>query len=175
MEKRTNIQIEHKTLKRIGKLKNTKGETNDDVLNRIMDENRKDKYKADMSIGEFLDRLSILLHKTQKIGPSAYPEFIKYVGKFLLEINLSDFDKAIEGFRNLYEINGKIWFLESELRKGYEKELGLQEIGKRALKIRDLNTQRIKEQNRLIESFGGFKNVNPEYWEYLKYKSRKTT
>ena len=163
MENRTNIQIEHETMKRIGKLKLTKGETYDEVLNRMMEDNKKDKYQNDMYIGEFLDRMSILLHKVQKIGPKAYPEFIKYVEKFLLEINLNNFNEAIKGFRSLYGINGKIWHLEADLRKNKEKKLGNAEIGKRAIAIRNWNNKRITIQNNLIEKFGGYPNIKKDH------------
>lgn len=162
MKNRTNIQVEHETLKKIGRFKIT-GETYDEVLNRMMEDNKKDKYQNDMYIGEFLDRMSILLHKVQKIGPNAYPEFIKYVEKFLLEINLSNFNEAIKGFRSLYDINGKIWYLEADLRKNKEKKLGNAEIGKRAIAIRNLNNKRIKEQNRLVKLFGGYPNIKKDH------------
>ena len=34
--------------------------------------------------------------------------------------------------RKMKVINGKIWDLESDIRKGKEKELGLEEVGRRA-------------------------------------------
>jgi len=36
MEQRTNIQIEHKTLERLKKLRITKRETYDEILNRLI-------------------------------------------------------------------------------------------------------------------------------------------
>ncbi len=41
MEQRTNIQIEHKTLEKLKKLRITKRETYDEILNRLMEENAK--------------------------------------------------------------------------------------------------------------------------------------
>ncbi len=41
MEQRTTIQIEHKTLEKLKKLRITKRETYDEILNRLMKENVK--------------------------------------------------------------------------------------------------------------------------------------
>jgi len=117
----------------------------------------------EMNLGEFLDRLSIQLHKTQKIGEESYPEFMKCIEEFLLKIPKENFEEVIKAFRGLYRINGEIWKLESDIRKGKEKELGLQEVGKRALEIRDWNNKRLKVQNNVIEKFGGFKNIKKDH------------
>lgn len=116
-----------------------------------------------MTIGEFIDRISIQLHKVQKIGPESYPEFVKLVEELLLETPSENFEEVIKGLRKLYDINGEIWKLESDLRQGKEKKLGLREVGKRAILIRDKNNKRIAEQNRLIEIFGGFKNIKKDH------------
>lgn len=116
-----------------------------------------------MTIGEFIDRLSILTHKVQKVGEESYPEFIKYVEELLLDTPIEGFEEVIKCFRKLYQINGEIWKKESDIRKGKENELGLEEVGKRALAIRDQNNKRIAEQNRIIGIFGGFKNIKKDH------------
>ena len=116
-----------------------------------------------MTIGEFVDRLSILTHKVQKIGEESYPEFIRYVEELLLKTPIEHIEEFIKSIRTLYEINGQIWVLESDLRKGKEGRLGLKEVGKRAIQIRNWNHKRIAEQNRLINIFGGFKNIKKDH------------
>ena len=116
-----------------------------------------------LNIGEFLDRMSISLHKVQKIGQESYPEFIRFCEELLINIPNENFEEIIGGLRELYEVNGEIWNLESDLRKGKERELGLQEVGRRALLIRDWNGKRITIQNKLIEKFGGFKNIKKDH------------
>jgi len=60
----------------------------------------------------------------------------------------------------LYDINGKIWDLESDIRKGKEGELGLEEVGRRAIMIRELNKKRISVKNQITEETNmGFKDV----------------
>jgi len=124
------------------------------------------------NLGEFLDRTSILLHKVQKIGEKSYPEFIKYAEELLLELPEENFTEVIRGFRRLYNINGKIWELEYNIRMGEEKTLGYEEVGRRAIKIRNLNNERLKIQNEMIENFGGYRNPNVEYWQEEKLKRK---
>ena len=62
--------------------------------------------------------------------------------------------------------NMKIWNLESEIRECKEEELGLEEIGRRALMIRDLNRERIalkNELNRLHDTENFFKEVKVKH------------
>ena len=117
----------------------------------------------EMTRGEFIDRLSIQMHKVQKIGPESYPEFVKLTEELLLETPIDKFEENIKTFRELYRINGDIWKLESDLRKGKEKKLGLEEVGRRAILIRNINNKRIAEQNRIVKIFGGFKNIKKDH------------
>jgi hypothetical protein len=48
---------------------------------------------------------------------------------------------------DLLRINFAIWNLEADIRKGREGDLGLEEVGRRALEIRNLNRQRIEIKN----------------------------
>ena len=54
----------------------------------------------------------------------------------------------------LYKIHEAIWGLESELKSGKEQELPLEEIGRRAIQIRDWNNKRIKLKNSIAEILG---------------------
>jgi len=50
--------------------------------------------------------------------------------------------------------------LESDIRGGKENLLGLEEVGRRAIMIRDLNKKRVALRNKIIEETGiGFKDV----------------
>ena len=64
---------------------------------------------------------------------------------------VKDFDACL---KNLYQLNGSIWDLESDIRKGKEGSLGLEEVGRRALAIRDLNGMRILQKNKIASLFG---------------------
>jgi hypothetical protein len=54
----------------------------------------------------------------------------------------------------LYSIHENIWNLESDLKSGLEERLSLEEIGRRAIKIRDWNNKRIKLKNIMAEKLG---------------------
>ncbi len=114
----------------------------------------------EMPLAEVLDRLSILKLKIERINE---PHLKK-------ELNV--FNEAIQKFKNkgikikdnwlndLYKINAKIWDLEADIRKGKENELGLEEVGRRAILIRNLNKERVSIKNKIIEETGiGFKDV----------------
>ena len=117
----------------------------------------------EMTIGEFTDKISIQLHKVEKIGEKSYPEYIHLTEELLLKTPMKNIEEMVKSIRALYKINGEIWKLESDLRQGKEKKLGLKEIGKRAIEIRNKNHKRIAEQNRLIEICGGFKNIKKDH------------
>jgi len=59
-----------------------------------------------------------------------------------------------ELYEELKDIHRQIWALETELKSGREQELALEEIGRRAITIRDKNNQRIKVKNAIAEQLG---------------------
>ncbi len=114
----------------------------------------------EMPVSEILDRFSIIKLKIERIGePHLQRE------KIALEKAIKEFkEKGIEikqkWIDELYKINKKIWDLESDIRKGKEKELGLEEVGKRAIAIRENNKKRVALKNEIAEQTGsGFKDV----------------
>ncbi len=60
--------------------------------------------------------------------------------------------------------NIKISILEADIRQGKEVELGLEEVGRRALKIRDINRERVALKNALKDIFNdGFKDFKVKH------------
>jgi len=60
--------------------------------------------------------------------------------------------------------NIKISILESDIRKGKEDELGLEEVGRRALQIRDINGERVALKNTLKDIFkDGFTDIKVKH------------
>jgi len=60
--------------------------------------------------------------------------------------------------------NIKISTLEADIRQGKEAELGLEEVGRRALQIRDINKERVALKNALKDIFkDGFKDVKVKH------------
>jgi hypothetical protein len=112
-----------------------------------------------MPISEILDRYSIAILKKERANAENEQE-------------IQDLNDEIDNYRNqspelidrkiqqLIEINGKIWDLESDIRKGKEGELGLEEVGRRAILIRGLNKIRVGYKNEIVEVFNeGYKDI----------------
>lgn len=101
--------------------------------------------------GDLYDRYTIELLKRDRANADN--------GDFLLEL-LTEIKKRgpelSQYVQELYTVNGKIWDLESDIRRGKEGELGLEEVGRRALQIRDLNSIRISIKNYISEEFEEF-------------------
>ena len=62
-----------------------------------------------------------------------------------------DLDKIGDLYAQLVQVHTKIWQLEAKLREGRDQELGLEEIGRRAIAIRDWNNKRINIRNRIAD------------------------
>ena len=77
------------------------------------------KILVEISVGELLDKISILEIKKEKIKD---PNKIKYINdeynvlKEQLEKNVKSDDKLNNHFKNLKEINSKLWIIEDEKR-----------------------------------------------------------
>jgi hypothetical protein len=108
-------------------------------------------------LSEILDRRSILLLKIER-GPR--DEAVKRAADALwaaaFAFGYRDVVAIVLWAKRLKEINGKIWDLEAGIRRGAEGELGLEEVGRRALQIRDLNRIRVGLKNEVAHAVGEF-------------------
>ena len=95
---------------------------------------------------ELLDRLAIAEIKFQRTAANA--EELEWYQKQSASYNMSLVKRE---FDQLKDIHNKIWRLESELKSGVEQQLALEEIGRRAIAIRDLNNRRICLKNTMAE------------------------
>ena len=110
-----------------------------------------------MYISEVLDRLSILKLKSERSDVDVSDEINTY------SIHAEEYKDYNTYLDRLKEVNGLIWDLESDIRRGKENELGLEEVGRRAIKIRNLNGKRVAIKNEISKKFNeGFleKKVN---------------
>lgn len=103
--------------------------------------------------------------KVERLG---HPESIKE----LQEIKDTLDNKEIKCSGDLIEAickvainNNEIWALEASIRNKKEKILGLKEVGRRALKIRDFNAKRIEAKNKIG-------NLTKTGFKEIKYKHR---
>lgn len=103
-------------------------------------------YKINFPIIELIDRLAIAEVKFKRTG--ANEDELTYYMNQAIQIDLTD---VTDLFTNLVSIHNQIWDLEAELKTGREAELPLEEIGRRAIEIRNWNNQRIRIKNAIAE------------------------
>ncbi len=107
-----------------------------------------------MPISEVADRYSIALLKRERASADNQKEIDT------LHEELITYKDSLEFVLKLKEVNGKIWDLESDIRKGKEAELGLEEVGRRAIAIRELNKIRVGYKNEMVKIYGeGFEDI----------------
>lgn len=109
--------------------------------------------KPTYNLGDVIDRLSILSMKIyfgdeQSISEHRYLE--QSLGSFGID------GKVVTNALRLMFMNRMIWELENEMRNGGEGKLGLEEVGRRAIKIRDFNRKRIEYKNLINQVSKGF-------------------
>ncbi len=107
-----------------------------------------------MPISEIADRYSIALLKKERANADNQLEIDT------LHLELIMYKDCLNFVTKLKEVNGKIWDLESDIRKGKELELGLEEVGRRAIAIRELNKIRVGYKNDMVKIYGeGFEDI----------------
>ena len=95
---------------------------------------------------ELVDRLAIAEVKFKRTKANE-EELLWYMNQ-ALRIDIS---VIVEEYEQLKEIHNKIWELEGLLKTGRESELSLEEIGRRAIAIRDHNNKRVALKNVMAE------------------------
>ena len=95
---------------------------------------------------ELIDRLAIAEVKFQRTGANE-EELLWYKDQALY----IDLGEIVTEYEDLKCIHNEIWNLEAELKSGREAELALEEIGRRAIAIRDHNNKRVALKNAIAE------------------------
>ena len=98
---------------------------------------------------ELLDRLTIAKIKIDK-GLDSQAEYDYYANQ-ARQFDLTSVKSLLD---DLEETHLSIWALESDLRRGLENNLGYEEIGRRAVDIRNYNNQRVNIKNQLADALG---------------------
>ena len=100
---------------------------------------------------ELIDRLCIARVKHARTQGANQVELDWYEDKLRQLPQSVELDKAIQA---MTDIHHAIWDLEWQLKSGVEQMLSLQEIGRRAIAIRDFNNKRIAYKNTVAGIFG---------------------
>jgi len=115
-----------------------------------------------MPLSEILDRYTITKLKSERTDADVSDELKTY----RKEIDNPDYierSSQIASFiEKLYEINGELWDTEGDIRKGVD--MPLEQIGRLALKVRDLNCTRNEIKAEVVDAFSeGFKEIKINY------------
>ena len=114
----------------------------------------------EMPLSEIIDRFTIVRLKVERIKDPALQKELATYAAAIQEYKHKGVVIDESWITQLYDINGKIWDLEFDIRRGQEGKLGLEEVGRRAIAIRELNKQRVAIKNNIAEATGlGFKDV----------------
>ena len=111
-----------------------------------------------MPLSEILDRYTITKLKSERTNEDVSEELKTYKR----EIDNPDYaekSSQIASFIDrLYEINGELWDTEGDIRNGVD--LPLEEVGRLALQVRDLNCKRNEIKAAVVDVFAeGFKEI----------------
>ena len=106
-------------------------------------------------LSELCDRMTILKLKVERLPQDnamveQFAIFSAEVKKQLDQFDDATREKIKAEIAKIYEINGKIWDLEYAIRMGQlDEKRDLEEIGRRAIKIREYNKQRLHHKNNI--------------------------
>lgn len=98
---------------------------------------------------ELVDRYAIAKLKFAKTG--ANQAELHFYQQQVETMNIAAVQKF---FDELCEVHESIWNLESELKSGLEHQLSLEEIGRRAIQIRNFNNRRVELKNTMAKLIG---------------------
>jgi hypothetical protein len=115
-----------------------------------------------MPLSEILDRYTITKLKSERTNEDVFDELRTYKR----EIDNPDYversNQIVSFIDRLYGINGQLWDTEKDIRNGVD--MPLNEVGRLALKVRDLNCKRNEIKAEIVEAFAeGFKEIKINY------------
>ena len=127
------------------------------------------KIIVEVSIGELLDKISILEIKQEKIKD---PEKLKFISdehsvlKDQLDKNVKSDDKLKKLFQSLKEINAKLWVIEDDKRKCEKEKIFTENFIKLSRDVHILNDDRAKIKLKINELTGSKIKEIKEYTSY---------
>lgn len=96
---------------------------------------------------ELLDRYTIAQVKYKKTSGANQAELDFYTEQ-LSELNTDAVSNLIQELADIHET---IWGMEDDFKKCREAQFSLEEIGRRALAIRDINNRRVRLKNHIAD------------------------
>ena len=127
------------------------------------------KIIVEVSIGELLDKISILEIKQEKIKDEDKLKFIKNeysILKAQLDKNIKSDDKLKKLFQSLKEINSKLWVIEDEKRQCEKDKNFSEKFIKLSRDVHFLNDDRAKIKLEINNHTGSSIKEIKEYTSY---------
>ena len=125
--------------------------------NQLLEENN-----MKMPLSEILDRYTITKLKSERTNEDVSEELKTYKAEIEKPIYSEKSNQVISFIERLYEINGQLWDTEKDIRNGVD--MPLKEVGRLALKVRDLNCKRNEIKGEVVDIFAeGFKEIKINY------------
>ena len=106
---------------------------------------------------ELIDRLCIARVKHERTSGSNEAELRWYESRYqelIGQLSADQLTQLVSDIQEITRIHNTIWDLEWQLKSGVENQLSLEEIGRRAIRIRDNNNRRIEFKNSIAALFG---------------------
>ena len=127
------------------------------------------KILVEVSVGELLDKISILEIKKSKINNTDKLKFINQEYQILkseLEKNIKNLEKIEKLFNNLKEVNLKLWTIEDDKRKCEKDKNFSEKFIKISRDVHFLNDERAKIKLEINEVTGSKIKEIKEYTNY---------
>ena len=127
------------------------------------------KILVEVSVGELLDKISILEIKQEKIKDPKKLKFIDYehgILKDQLKQNVKSDDKLNELFQSLKEINAKLWIIEDDKRLCEKNSDFVEKFIKLSRDVHFLNDDRAKIKLEMNNHTGSKIKEIKEYTSY---------
>tara|TARA_B100001741_G_C16273181_1_gene468719 strand:+ start:195 stop:584 length:390 start_codon:yes stop_codon:yes gene_type:complete len=127
------------------------------------------KILVEVSVGELLDKISILEIKKSKINNTSKLKFINQEYQILkseLEKNIKNLEKIEKLFNNLKEVNLKLWSIEDDKRKCEKDKNFGEKFIKLSRNVHFLNDERAKIKLEINEATGSKIKEIKEYTNY---------
>tara|TARA_B100000427_G_scaffold269837_1_gene236292 strand:+ start:287 stop:676 length:390 start_codon:yes stop_codon:yes gene_type:complete len=127
------------------------------------------KILVEVSVGELLDKISILEIKKNKINNTSKLKFINQEYQILkseLEKNIKNLEKIEKLFNNLKAVNLKLWSIEDDKRKCEKDKNFGEKFIKLSRNVHFLNDERAKIKLEINEATGSKIKEIKEYTNY---------
>ena len=112
-----------------------------------------------LPLHEAIDRITILMLKLERLPKDQsrsalekeYRFYSMVLDSYRRDDGISIEEEWIEGLKS---VNGQVWDIEGEIRQGKERGLGLAEVGRRTLQLRQIDKNRLAWRNKIADAVG---------------------